>query len=151
MDSSDRSSARISFEAFLDKRKNPGSEAGRVGLRERDCRLIVGLPADHVVGESGRGFEKVRQFRLDLSALSDGGIKDRLQRLIGASLTAPTITAFVTYEALATLASAHPLKVFDHDQQRILLLGAELVDRKRLDAEGRLIIRPGDLKRRPKP
>jgi len=60
-------------------------------------------------------------------------------------------TAFVTYEALATLASAHPLKVFDHDQQRILLLGAELVDRKRLDAEGRLIIRPGDLKRRPKP
>jgi hypothetical protein len=103
------------------------------------------------VGESGRGFEKVRQFRLDLSALSDGGIKDRLQRLIGASLTAPTITAFVTYEALATLASAHPLKVFDHDQQRILLLGAELVDRKRLDAEGRLIIRPGDLKRRPKP
>jgi hypothetical protein len=28
-----------------------------------------------VVGECGRGFEKVRQFRLDPSALSNGGIQ----------------------------------------------------------------------------
>jgi len=54
---------------------------------------VVRLPAGHVVGECGRGFDKGRQLLIDPSALSDGGIQDRLQRLIGASLTAPTIIA----------------------------------------------------------
>lgn len=55
---------------------------------------------------------------------------------------------FVAYDALAQIAldNLSPLEVFDRDKERVLLCAAEKADKGDFDPNGRVLIRPGELK-----
>jgi transcriptional regulator with XRE-family HTH domain len=55
-------------------------------------------------------------------------------------------TAIVGYAALATLASGHPLKVFDKHLQQVLRTAASLADRGRIEADETIRMKAADLK-----
>jgi transcriptional regulator with XRE-family HTH domain len=55
-------------------------------------------------------------------------------------------TATVSYAAVATLATGHPLKVFDKYQQQVLRTAATLADRGRIGADDMIRISASDLK-----
>jgi DNA-binding XRE family transcriptional regulator len=57
------------------------------------------------------------------------------------------IVGFADYQAMAriSLSNKHPVAVFERDRQRIMMRAAEKFDAGELDAEGRVLILPGDL------
>lgn len=126
---------------------------------ERDVRLQHGRTTDGLqatmeasgvefIAQNGGG-EGVR-FRLAMPRFlfRRDDVPDRQWVAFAFDYKGARYTGFVAYDALTRIAldRLSPVEAFDRDRDRILLHAADQVDAGRLDAQGQVMIHPGDLK-----